>query len=82
MNDNISLASKDSGFDSTGSDFYDNGSVSSDGSADSNEGGGRNEVLEMSSDEKDDTKQLFSFEASYLDDNEGAIFSISDQERL
>ena len=27
-------------------------------------------------------KQLFSFEASYLDENEGAIFSVSDREKL
>ena len=81
LNDNISQHD-DSSFDSTGSDFYDNGSVTSDEGDDDDEGGGNDDALEMSAEEKEDVKQLFSFEASYLDDNEGAIFSISDQERL
>ena len=36
----------------------------------------------MGDEEKDDVKQLFLYEASYLDKNDGAIFSVADRERL
>ena len=74
LNDNISQPD-DSSYDSTGSDYYDNGSDRSDEEGDE-------ETLAMSTEEKVDVKQLFAFEASYLDDEEGAIFSVSDRERL
>jgi len=82
LHDATQLPDDNSSFDLTGSNFYDDRLVTLDESGDGNEGVGRNDVPEMSAEEKDDVMQLFSFETSYLDNNEGAIFSISDQTRL
>ena len=74
LNDNISQTNDDSRFDSTGSDYYDDES--------DEDKGGDDGTLAIDNKEMSDVKQLFSFEASYLDNNEEAIFSIADRQKL